>query len=166
MGYAFNANEMLDLAIRIEENGGRFYRKAAQLQTDPEHQALLDQLANMEAHHKLTFETMKKSVSEAGKTATVFDPLDESGQYLAAMADTHGGEGSPAIADTLTGKESMVQIIDIAIGLEKESILFYLGLKDMVPPKYGREELDRIIREEQQHLTQLNAFRKRFQGKG
>ena len=166
MGYAFNANEMLDLAIRIEENGGRFYRKAAQLQTDPENQALLDQLANMEAHHKLTFETMKKSVSEAGKTATVFDPLDESGQYLAAMADTHGGEGSPAIADTLTGKESMVQIIDIAIGLEKESILFYLGLKDMVPPKYGREELDRIIREEQQHLTQLNAFRKRFQGKG
>ena len=36
MVYAFNANEMLDLAIRIEENGGRFYRKAAQLQSDPE----------------------------------------------------------------------------------------------------------------------------------
>ena len=45
MVYAFNANEMLDLAIRIEENGGRFYRKAAQLQSDPEKQALLDQLA-------------------------------------------------------------------------------------------------------------------------
>jgi rubrerythrin len=166
MVYAFNANEILDLAIRIEENGGRFYRKAAQLQSDPENQALLDQLANMEAHHKLTFETMKKSLSEAGKTATVFDPLDESGQYLAAMADAHGGEGSPAIADTLTGKESMVQIIDIAIGLEKESILFYLGLKDMVPPKYGQEKLDQIIREEQRHITQLSAFRKRFLGKG
>ena len=165
MAYAFNANEMLDLAIRIEENGGRFYRKAAQLQSDPENQALLDQLATMEAHHKLTFETMKKSLSEAGRTATVFDPLEESGQYLAAMADAHGGEGSPAIADTLTGKESMVQIIDIAIGLEKESILFYLGLKDMVAPKYGQEKLDQIIREEQRHIVQLNAFRKKFQGK-
>ena len=82
------------------------------------------------------------------------------------MADPHGGEGSPAIADTLTGKESMVQIIDIAIGLEKESILFYLGLKDMVPPKYGQEKLDQIIREEQRHITQLSAFRKRFHGKG
>ncbi len=166
MVYVFNANEMLDLAIRIEENGGRFYRKAAQLQSDPENQALLDQLATMEAHHKLTFETMKKSLSEAGKTATVFDPLEESGQYLAAMADAHGGEGSPAIADTLTGKESMVQIIDIAIGLEKESILFYLGLKDMVPPEFGQEKLDQIIREEQRHVTQLSAFRKKFHGKG
>jgi rubrerythrin len=166
MAYAFNANEMLDLAIRIEENGGRFYRKAAQLQSDPENQALLDQLATMEAHHKLTFETMKKGLSEAGKTATVFDPLEESGQYLAAMADAHGGEGSPAIADTLTGKESIVQIIDIAIGLEKESILFYLGLKDMVPPEYGQEKLDQIIREEQRHLTQLSALRKKFRGKG
>jgi rubrerythrin len=166
MAYVFNANEMLDLAIRIEENGGRFYRKAAQLQSDPENQALLDQLATMEAHHKLTFETMKKGLSEAGKTATVFDPLEESGQYLAAMADAHGGEGSPAIADTLTGKESIVQIIDIAIGLEKESILFYLGLKDMVPPEYGQEKLDQIIREEQRHLTQLSALRKKFRGKG
>ena len=166
MVYAFNANEMFDLAIRIEENGGRFYRKAAQLQSDPENQALLDQLATMEDHHKLTFETMKKGVSEAGKTPTVFDPLEESRQYLAAMADAHGGEGSPAIADTLTGEESMVQIIDTAIGLEKESILFYLGLKDMVPPEYGQEKLDRIIREEQRHVTQLSALRKKFHGKG
>ena len=82
------------------------------------------------------------------------------------MADAHGGEGSPAIADYVDGKESMVQIIDIAIGLEKESILFYLGLKDMVPPKYGQEKLDQIIREEQRHVVQLNAFRKKFHGKG
>ncbi len=53
-----------------------------------------------------------------------------------------------------------------AIGLEKESILFYLGLKDMVPPKYGQEKLDQIIHEEQRHVTQLSAFRKKFQGKG
>lgn len=128
-----NANEMPDLAIRIEENGGRFYRKAAQLQSDPENQAFLDHLITMEAHHKLTFETMKKGLSEAGKTAIIFDPVEESGQYLAAMADDQGGEGSPGIADTLTGKESMDHIIDIAIGLKKESILSYLGLKDMVP---------------------------------
>ena len=166
MGYAFNANEMLDLAIRIEENGGRFYRKAAQLQADPENRALLEQLAGMEDHHKASFEAMKKELSESPMMATTFDPLGETGQYLAAMADTHGGEGSVAAADALTGKESMLQIIDTAVGLEKESILFYLGLRDMVPPKSGREELDQIIREEQRHLTQLNAFRKKVQGKG
>lgn len=166
MGYAFNANEMLDLAVRIEENGGRFYRKAAQLQADSENRALLEQLAAMEDHHKASFEAMKNDLSEAATMAATFDPLGETGQYLAAMADSHGGEGSAAVADTLTGKETMVQIIDIAIGLEKESILFYLGLRDMVPPKSGQEELDQIIREEQRHLIQLNAFRKKVEGKG
>ncbi len=48
----------------------------------------------------------------------------------------------------LTGDETMVQVIDTAIGLEKESILFYLGLKDIVPPKLGRVKIDEIIEEE------------------
>ena len=77
------------------------------------------------------------------------------------MADTHGGEGSPTAADSLTGNEPIQEIIDIAIGLEKESILFYLGLKDFVPPEYGQDKLDRIIREEQRHIVQLKSFRKK-----
>ena len=96
------------------------------------------------------------------KTGTVFDPNDESSQYLAAMADTHGGEGSPTAADALTGKEALKEVIDIAIGLEKESILFYLGLKDFVPPKFGQDKLDEIIAEERRHIIQLNAVRKKL----
>ena len=163
MAYPFNADEILDLAIRIEDNGSRFYRKAAELQSDSKNRGMLENLASMEDNHKLTFETMKAHISDAEKTATVFDPLDESAQYLSAMADSHGGEGSPTVADSLTGEESMSEIIDIAIGLEKESILFYLGLKDMVPPKYGQDKIDQIILEERRHVIQLTAFRKKFQ---
>ena len=45
----------------------------------------------------------------------------------------------------------MAQVIETAIGLEKESILFYLGLKDIVPPKLGRVKIDEIIEEEKRH---------------
>lgn len=162
MAYAFNAGEMFDLAIRIEENGSRFYRRAAQLQSDPQNRSMLEKLATMEDHHKSTFEKMKNQISEAEKTATVFDPLDESAQYLIAMADSHGGEGSPAVADSLTGKESIKEIVDIAIGLEKESILFYLGLKDFVPPNFGLEKLDGIISEERRHIAQLSGVRRKL----
>ena len=162
MAYEFNADEMFEVAIRIEENGGRFYRKAASLQADRQNQEMLEKLASMEDHHKLTFETMKTHISESEKTATVFDPMGESVQYLVAMADSHGGEGSPSVADSLTGEETMEEIIDIAIGLEKESILFYLGLKDMVPPKYGQDKVDEIIREERKHVIQLSAYRKKL----
>jgi rubrerythrin len=163
MAHDFNADEILDVAIRIEENGGRFYRKAAEFQSDKQNRKMLEKLASMEDHHKLTFEILKTRIAEAEKTSTVFDPLGESAQYLAAMADSHGGEGSPTAADSLSGDESMVEILDIAIGLEKESILFYIGLRDMVPPKYGQDKLDQVISEERKHVIQLNAYRERLQ---
>jgi rubrerythrin len=163
MRYDFNADEMFEIAIRIEDNGARFYRKAAQRQSNAENREMLEKLAGMEDTHKETFEKMRNRITEAQKTQTVFDPLGESSLYLAAMADTHGGEGSPTAADALTGDETITEIIDIALGLEKESILFYIGLKDMVPPQYGQDKLDDIIRQERQHIVQLNAFRKKFQ---
>jgi len=161
MAYDFNANEIFQVAIRIEENGAQFYRKAAEFQSDEENRKTLEKLAAMEDTHKATFERMKQDLSAAEKTSTVFDPNNEASQYLAAMADTHGGEGSPAAADRLTGKESIGDIVDIALDLEKESILFYLGLKELVPPQYGQDRLDKIIEEERRHIVQLNGFRKR-----
>ena len=159
--YDFNADEIFEVAIHIEENGAKFYRRAAELQTDAQNREMLEKLADMETHHQRTFEIMRSKMTEEEKTPTAFDPQNEASQYLAAMADTHGGEGSPQAADALTGKESMEEIIDIAIGLEKESILFYLGMKDLVPPKYGQDKLDDIIREERRHIIQLNSMRKK-----
>ena len=162
MAYYFNANEMFEMAIRIEGNGARFYRKAAGLQSDSSNRQMLEKLAIMEDHHQTVFREMRKGLSEADKTATVFDPQNEASQYLSAMADAHGGEGSPAAADSLSGKESITEIVNIAIGLEKESILFYIGLKDMIPPQYGQEKLEKIIKEEQKHVVQLNALRRKL----
>ena len=163
MSYDFNADEVFDLAIRIEENGARFYRRAAELQADAENRTALEKLAALEETHKTTFEKMKQSLSAAEKTATVFDPQGESAQYFMAMADMHGGEGSPSAAEALTAETSILEIIDTAIGLEKESILFYLGLKDLVPPNLGQDKVFEIIDEERRHIVQLNAYRKRLQ---
>ena len=159
MSYDFNVDEIFEMAIRIEQNGAKFYRKASKNQSDKLNREMLEKLAVMEDHHKLTFETLKKTLSDAEKIETVFDPNNESSQYLAAMVDSHGGEGSPDAADALTGEESIKEIINIAINLEKESILFYIGLKDFVPPKYGQDKIDKIINEERRHIIQLNSFR-------
>ena len=161
MGYDFSADEIFEMAIRIEDSGAKFYRKAIETQSDEANIKFFERLAAMEDHHKQTFEKMQERLSAAERTETVFDPKDDALQYLAAMADMHGGEGSPAAAETLTGKESVRQIVDIAIGLEEKSILFYLGLKKLVPPEYGQDKLDEIIAEEQRHIVQLNAFRQK-----
>jgi len=162
MMYDFNAGEVFKMAVRIEEGGASFYRKAAELQSDEENKKFLEQLAAMEDSHKSSFLTMSDDVSEAEKAQQVFDPNGDAEMYLAAMADTHGGEGSPTAADALTGKETMEEILKIAIGLEKESILFYLGVKDMVSPKLGQSKVDDIIAEERKHVIQLSSMLKKI----
>jgi len=162
MSYSFNADEVFQVAIKIEENGAEFYRQAASLQEEAENVMFLEKLANMEDTHKATFEKMRKELSDAEKTKTVFDPDDELTDYLMSMAEYHGGEGSPEAVKALTGNETIEEIINTAIGLEKESILFYVGILYLVPDKMGQDKINEIIKEEQRHVVQLNAFLKKF----
>ena len=158
MAIGFNADEVLEMAIRIESNGAAFYRKAAGLQSDEKNRDFFESLAAMEDKHQETFTEMRKTLKEEDKGGKVFDPHGELALYLASMADSLGGEGSPSAADALTGNETLEDIVNIALGLEKDSILFYLGLKNMVPPKYGRDKVEQIIEEERKHVAQLTGI--------
>ena len=165
MAIVFNADEVFEMAIRIENNGAAFYRKAAGLQSDTKNQKFLEGLANMEDQHQKIFTEMRTILTEKEKDPKVFDPYDEVSQYLAAMADTMGGEGSPTVADSLTGDETLEEILRTALGLEKDSILFYLGLKDLIPPQSGQDRIDEIIREERRHVVQLSNLLEKLKTK-
>ena len=155
MSIVFNADEIFEMAIRIENNAADFYRKAASQQSDTENQKFLERLAGMEVQHRKIFTEMRTTLTEKEKDPKVFDPYDEISQYLAAMVDTMGGEGSPSVADSLTGDES----------LEKDTILFYLGIKDMIPVQSGQDRIDEIIREERRHVIQLTNVLKKIKTK-
>ncbi|GAI70660.1 unnamed protein product, partial [marine sediment metagenome] len=55
----------------------------------------------------------------------------------------------------LTGSETIKEILDIAINSEKDSVVFYLNLKGLVPVKAGRDKVEEIIIEELSHITTL-----------
>ena len=165
MAIVFNADEVFEMAVRIENNGAAFYRKAAGLQSDIKNQKFLEGLANMEDRHEKIFTDMRTTLTEKDKEPKVFDPFDEVSQYLAAMADTMGGEGSPSVADALTGNESLEEILKIAVGLEKDSILFYLGIKDLIPAQSGKDRIDEIIKEERRHVIQLSNLLEKLKAK-
>jgi len=155
MTLRFNADEVFEVAIKIEQNGAAFYRKAASLQLESGNRSFLEKLALMEDGHEKTFVAMRAELSGPAKESVVFDPEGENSLYLEAMADVHGGEGSPSAAEKLTGRESMLEVVGIALGLEKKSILYYLGVRDFVPARLGRDRIDTIIKEEQSHVAQL-----------
>lgn len=153
MSVKYNATEVFEIAEAIEENGVEFYRTAAKMHPDQE--ALLNKFADMEEEHKATFASMRESISGAGGSGVMNDPNDEASLYLESIAETHGGEGAPRMTQSLTGSESVLDILELAVAAEKKSILFYVGMKDMVPESLGRKHIDRIINEEKQHVSVL-----------
>lgn len=155
MDKMFNADEIFEMAEQIERNGARFYCLAAEGDFKEDHKQKLLKLANMETEHEKTFATMRTQLSGKETGPTVFDPYGEATNYLRAMADGYVFNTKIDPTELIAGK-SVEEILKTAIGLEKDSIVFYLGIKDMVPERFGRDKIDKIIREEMGHITLLS----------
>jgi rubrerythrin len=150
MSYDFNADDVFEMAEQIERNGAAFYRKAAAAVADPDANKFLLELAAMEDDHEKIFSTMRKKLNEVEKTETVFDPENEAAAYLKALADTR------VFFEKEIDTASMEAILKAAILAEKDSIVFYLGMKDLVPENLGQLRLDNIIKEEMSHIKLLS----------
>ncbi len=72
------------------------------------------------------------------------------------MADGYVFDVTTDPTELFTGKETMEHILQKAIGMEKDSIVFYLGMKELVPERLGRDRIDAIIKEEMNHITSLS----------
>jgi len=162
MSITFNASEILEMAIQIEKNGQKFYRKAAQIIADKKIDKLLLELADMEVKHEIIFKEMKEHLTAKEKELMVYDPDDEASLYLQAFADGQIFNTRKDVSEQLTGKESLTDIFKIAIGIEKDSIVFYIGLKDFVPTEAGKEKVENVIQEEKSHITILNRMIKQY----
>jgi len=150
MGYEFNADEIFEIAEQIERNGAKFYRTAANNIPDSNKKKLLIDLAEMEDEHEQTFKNMRKELTEDEKILTTFDPNGESEGYLRALADTR------VFYEKKINTTSFKEILTSAIAAEKDSIVFYIGMKDVVPAHLGKEKLDGIIKEEMSHIRLLS----------
>ena len=157
MTIAFNADEIFEMAEQIERNGAKFYREAAGNASDVEVKEMLLSLAVMEDGHEKTFAQMRRELSDEEKESNVFDPDNEVGQYLRTMADFHGTEGKVSSSEKLTGQESMADILKIALQAEKNSIAFYVGIKDMLSSRAGKEKVQSIIIEEMAHVSTIGG---------
>jgi rubrerythrin len=150
MSYDFNADDVLEMAEQLERNGGKFYRTAAENTDDPANKEFLLELAAMEHQHEKIFKAMRAELSEKEKESTVFDPEGEAALYLKALADTR------VFFEKEINVKSMLEILKSAIMAEKDSIVFYLGMKEAVAEGLGKGRIDHIIKEEMGHIKLLS----------
>lgn len=149
MSYNFSADEIFEMAKQIEVNGAAFYRKAAAKVTGEKEQKFLKALAEMEDQHEKTFAAMQADLKKEEIENQMFDPEGEAVLYLKAMADTK------IFFKKEEPGNDIKDILSAAIKAEQDSIVFYLGMKDVVPGSAGKQRVDDIIKEEMGHIRIL-----------
>jgi rubrerythrin len=150
----FEPSEVFQFAIRIEENGEKFYRKMADKFSDPKVKELFSYLADEETKHKRIYEGMVDNIEK-------YEPFEsypgEYFEYLRAYADK-------IIFDEEALDEQQKQITDpttainVAMDNEVASILYYQEIKNLVSKKQ-RGSIDKIMEEERRHFVTLSGMR-------
>jgi len=151
----FAGSEIVELGIQIEKNGRDFYN------------ALVEQLKNQKAK-----ETFKYLAGEEEKHIAVFQNILDSvhkyeppesypGEYFAYMnalardyVFTQKDKGREIAKNVKGDKEA----ISLGIGFEKDSIIFYVGMKKVVP-EYDHKIVDKLITQQQDNLRQLSELK-------
>ncbi|MCK4572347.1 ferritin family protein [candidate division WOR-3 bacterium] len=153
----FDAKEIFKFAIRIEENGMKFYRYAAVITDDDEMRKTFNFLASEEVRHKEIFEGL---LSEVTKDTAFETYPDEYFNYLKTYVDNviftdkQFEEAMSNVKDTLGS-------INFAIKRELDSILYYHEIKRFVQEKQ-HNLLDEIIEEERKHYTKLIDIKENY----
>lgn len=150
MAYHFSADEIFEMAKQLEVNGAKFYREASENIEGEAEKAFLIALAEMEDNHKKTFEEMHEEFKVLVQGQEMFDPEGQAILYLKALADT-----KIFFKKDPPGKE-MENILHSAIRAEQDSVIFYLGMCELVSDKLGKSRVDAIIKEELEHIRILS----------
>ncbi|MDY6932782.1 MAG: ferritin family protein [Spirochaetota bacterium] len=153
----FSPDEILKIAEQMERNGNSFYSSAAKSSTRQITRDLLNRLADMEVEHEKVFAGMRNKLLSLGESTSVYDPEDHAILYLQAWADGQVFDEKGNLTEQLIGNIDIEEILQTAIGLEKDSILFYIGMKEMITEERGRSEIDVIINEEMKHIALLSS---------
>lgn len=154
MSIPFNADEVFEMAREIERNGAKFYRASAKI--FPQMSKMLLELAAMEDEHEKTFHAMQAELSGTEVDPPVFDPDGQAEMYLRVMADNHVFDIKTKPAELLNKQKSPKDVLLMAVGMEKDSIAFYVGLRESVSQKAGKDKIDAIIRQEYSHIVTLS----------
>ncbi|MGB7060817.1 MAG: ferritin family protein [Candidatus Zixiibacteriota bacterium] len=148
----FTASEALKMAMEIEKNGETFYNAVATKSTDPKVRVLFEDLAVQERGHYLVFQKMLGGVKPDAELPTAM--YDEYQTYLQTALDNAlfaGPDKALALAEQAQDQETVVRA---AMGFEKDTLLFFYDLREMVS-EADRDAISGIIREEKTHLRRL-----------
>mgnify|MGYP001130457080 CR=1 FL=1 len=147
----YQAAQVLDMAVQVEKDGLAFYSGCAAARQSEAIAELFAYLADQEKLHVEVFTEMKKGLAEHTL------PESYAGETEAYIASLVSDRVFPT-ADASTAPSDEMAAIETALDMEKQSILLYAGVRNLVRDS-DDEVMDRVIEEEREHIRRLLALR-------
>jgi rubrerythrin len=152
----YTFEDIRDIAVQIEKNGERTYRKAGEKATNEELSKILIWLADEELQHKRWF----KALQSQRKITSEHSEMEAMGRAL--LRDMVNEQPFCLNADRLISAETVSELLTQSLGFEKDTILFYDMLKSLVEDDRSIGQLDQIIAEERGHVKMLEKLQAKF----
>ncbi|MGB9596885.1 MAG: ferritin-like domain-containing protein [Candidatus Poribacteria bacterium] len=162
----FNIDEIFEMAEQIERNGQSFYCQAEKImKANSECQKLMSLLADMEVKHEKIFASMRKDILKSNKVESILNPeIDPDGlasKYLHSIVENKIFDLTKQL---IIENETLESILKMAIEREKDSIIFYLGIRELISKDFGQDKVDLIIKEEMSHIVYISNELKQIAG--
>lgn len=152
MAEGFNIKEVLEQAIQTERLGYQFYTSMAErFKDNGELKNLFNTLAEKEVQHEKTFTELMEMVGDRTE-----EGWDEVSLYLRAIVESEFFLGKNKALPSMEGIRDISQAVGYAIAFEKETLLYFYGIRDAVKEK---DIVDEIINEEKSHIRWLVVFK-------
>ncbi len=151
----FTRNDLLDIAVKMEENGKAVYDRATGEIKNKELKDLLLWMSQEEDCHQKWFLGQKETPAQESETAEANDFA----QMLPDVLQEMMGEKSLSLDDVDFSKIThTTQMLEIFIEFENDTLLFYEFLETFIQDKETLEGLGKIIQEERTHINKLNEM--------
>ncbi len=148
----FSIREVLEQAVQTEKLGYQFYTgMVARFKGDDKFVKLFGTLAEKELRHEKTYAEMRDMVGDEEP-----EGWEEMSHYLRAIVESEFFMGKNKALPSMDGIKTINDAVNYAINFEKETLLYFYGVRDAVREK---ELVDEIINEEKSHIRWLSAFK-------
>jgi rubrerythrin len=135
----------------LERAAERFFRKQAQMSRNRNTQEILESIAEEDAGHAESFSSMGE---DPGYVAAFEAAASAAGPILEPLRSLHAGMGARIVA---LGTER--DIFDLALVLERETLVFYKALLDAIKPAALKARIRSVFMKVKGHFGKIRALR-------
>jgi rubrerythrin len=148
--------EVIEMAVKTEQTGQKFYSQVAKKTKSKILAQLFNFLASEELKHEKTYKKLYNIIKDDPRAMPY--NLDEMGLYLQAITDSKFFLSSDKALNSISKVKTPKALLDYAIQFEKETMLFYLEILNMINEK-NKPIVDRIIIQEKHHIRKLTSMK-------